>query len=156
MRATLGVAPLALVAWLCLAPAVAGGQTGETETLRQQVEELTRTVDRLNKTVEGLERQLGDRAQVKDGAPLATPTPAPEARAAVPSAAKPQERWHGLATGMTVHQVEALLGRPDRTLDLSPNTLWYYTYPDVGSGSVVFANDGTVSDWQPPPFSTWW
>jgi len=156
MRTTLGFGALLIaLPLLCLGAGAAPAQTGEAEALRQQVEDLKRTVDRLNGRVEGLERQLADRPEADARAAAGAPTPSPEARAAAPEA-KPQERWHGLANGMTIQQVELLLGRPDRTLDLNPKKVWYYMYPDIGSGSVVFAEDGTVTDWQSPPFNTWW
>jgi hypothetical protein len=156
MRTRLGFGVLLIVVpLLCLAAGAARAQTGEAEALRQEVEDLKRTIDHLNGRVEGLEHQLADRPEANARAAAGAPTPSPEARAAAPEA-KPQERWHGLANGMTVQQVEMLLGRPDRTFDLSPKKVWYYTYADIGSGSVVFADDGTVTDWQPPPFNTWW
>lgn len=156
MRTTLGFGALLIVLrLLCLGAPAAHAQTAETDALRQQVEALKGTIDRLNGRVESLEHQRADHPEANARAAVGAPTPAPEAPTAAP-AAKPQERWHGLANGMTVQQVEMLLGRPNHTLDLNPKKVWYYTYPDIGSGSVVFADDGTVTDWQAPPFNTWW
>jgi len=67
-----------------------------------------------------------------------------------------RDQWHRIGRGMTMQAVEALLGRPHRTMRVNVQTVWYYAYPDIGSGSVVFADDGSVVDWQTPPFNTWW
>ncbi len=66
-----------------------------------------------------------------------------------------RDHWQTIKRGMQIRAVEDVLGRPDRTATLPGKTVWYYSYPDIGSGSVVFTADGDVSDWQAPPFSTW-
>jgi hypothetical protein len=56
---------------------------------------------------------------------------------------------------MTTQEIETLLGRPTRTMKLTPKTIWYYSYTDIGNGSVVFTDDSVI-DWQSPPLNTWW
>ncbi len=67
------------------------------------------------------------------------------------------ENWSKLHKGMDPDQVEALLGKPGRHFKLSGQTVWYYHYTGVGSGSVVFARGkNKLLDWQRPPFHAWW
>jgi hypothetical protein len=149
---------IVVTAWLI------GGTPGRAESndiddLRQEVTALKRTLQSLNARVESLERQVS--ARPESNAPVAAalenaaPAAGPAATPSIPQASV-RERWHNITRGMSLEQVEALIGRPERTMNVSANTVWYYSYPDVGSGSVVFAADGSVIDWQHPPFNTWW
>jgi len=147
--------------WIALlavgTPLAAGAETGEVAALRQEVNELKQVVERLDGRVERLERQLSSppskstfQGSQSPAAPV-PPSPAP----AVP-AESVRDHWRRIDHGMTTQEVEALLGPPQRTMKVNTRTVWYYTYPDVGSGSVVFAPDDGVDDWQVPPFNTWW
>ena len=138
-----------------VAPVAARGETSEAAALHQEVTDLKQVIQHLNERVEGLEKQL----QRSESAPQAAAAPATPV--AQPSAsATPDEsiraRWQRIDHGMTVQDVEALLGHPQRTMTVNLKTVWYYAYPEVGSGSIVFAQDGGVDDWQTPPFNTWW
>ncbi|MBI1817612.1 MAG: hypothetical protein HYR72_21760 [Deltaproteobacteria bacterium] len=141
-----------------------GGTPGRAESndiddLRQEVTALKQTLQVLDTRVEGLERQVSSRPESTAPAAAVLENAAPAARSATtPSIprANAREGWHNITRGMSLQQVEALIGRPERTMNVSANTVWYYSYPDVGSGSVVFAADGSVIDWQHPPFNTWW
>ncbi len=137
-------APLTL---LRVAPAAA--QSHDNAALRNEVGEMRQTIDTLNTKVHDLERRLADRPE---------PTPQTE-RVPAPAATGGQdagERWSEVKRGMSKTEVETLLGQANRTMDVSTRTVWYYQYSNAGSGSVVFAGDGSVIDWQTPPFGTWW
>lgn len=136
-----------LLVTLMLAAPAAGDEVGE---LRQEVGDLRQTVHDLNDTVQQLKQQLT--------APPETPTPGPQ-EAATPSPSPTpgleglRQGWRDISHGMTPTQVTALIGQAQGTIDMSPRVVWYYSYP-AGSGSVVFI-DGTVVDWQTPPFASW-
>jgi SmpA/OmlA family protein len=149
-RVLLLAVPLSL-----LALSVAHAQNEDATALRSELSDLKRTVESLNTKIESLERRLADQHEpaVQEAGGVTTP-PSDTAPTAVPGT-RPQERWARISRGMTFQQVDALLGRPQRTIDLSPKTVWYYAYPDIGNASVVF-QEGEVSDWQAPPFNTWW
>lgn len=142
-------------------------EDGDVGALRVEIEQLKRIVEQLDSTAQRLEAQHGQPAVPPHAAPPhVAPPPAATAPPAVPLAAPAtpvpnpevtiQERWRRIDHGLTMEQVEALLGRPNRTVPIVPKTVWYYSYPAIGNGSVVFGADGTVSDWQTPPFNTWW
>jgi hypothetical protein len=133
----------------------ASSESGEVKQLRREVGELKQTVENLGTRLEGIEHQLAGQTESKPSnvvvaAPSTEPGPTPARTVSL------RDRWHRVTQGMTLQQVEELLGRPARTIEARPNTIWYYSYPEVGNGSIVFANDGSVMDWQPPPFNTWW
>jgi len=150
-RALLLVAPL-----LLLGGSVLYAQSEDPAALRRELTDLKRSVEGLNAKIESLERRLVDQRtpaaqEAAEAAPQTSDTPSPPA-----PGTRPQERWQRLTQGMTFQDVEALLGRPQRMIDVSPKTVWYYAYPDIGSGSVVFNQESGVIDWQAPPFNTWW
>lgn len=133
---------------LPLAAALGCAAHSETNALRQEI-------DRLNARIEHLEGQ-GATPPASSSQTAAASPPAPAA--APPVAERPgalRERWQNITYGMTFEQVSALLGRPQRTIDESPKTVWFYSYPDVGNGSVVFVHESGVTDWQAPPFGNW-
>lgn len=137
------VTPLTL-----LRGAPAAAQSDDNAALRNEVGEMRQTIDTLNSKVHDLERKLADR-----------PEPTPAAPAAVPADARGKDagdRWHEVKRGMSKAEVETLLGQPSRAMEVSARTVWYYQYANVGSGSIVFADDASVIDWQTPPFGTWW
>ncbi len=165
---TRGSAVLTLALGLLFA-STAHAESSEVAALRKEVKTLTNVVLRLEGRVGQLERQLAAGAESPPRAVASPQAPTPPRLAAAPADAPTppptpptvardpiRDHWHGISRGMTTQAVEALLGRPQRTMTVNTQTVWYYTYPDVGSGSVVFAYDGTVIDWQTPPFSTWW
>jgi hypothetical protein len=170
-----------------VAPLRAHAENSDVSALRRELHDLKQVVEHLNERVDGLERQLQPRSQPAPQAatpaamPPAAAPPAAVPPAAVPPAAapaapaapappavqaaaapatpgqSPRERWRQISRGMSRQEVEGLLGPPQRTMEVNLRTVWYYTYPEVGSGSVVFGPEGGgVDDWQTPPFRTWW
>jgi hypothetical protein len=114
-------------------------------------------------------------------APSSSTTPAmasPPAGSAAPSAAPPiaagtspppaavpgafqwretvKDHWGGVKAGMSSEEIRKLLGTPSREFTLDGKPVWYYSYPGIGNGSVMFSRDGrTVAGWQHPPFGFW-
>jgi hypothetical protein len=85
--------------------------------------------------------------------PVQTAPPSAEGRTLTPET---KEHWRGLRQGMPDLEVQALLGEPSRTFQLSGNTVWYYYYIGTGGGSVMFSKSGKVTSWQHPPFGWLW
>jgi hypothetical protein len=67
-----------------------------------------------------------------------------------------KEQWRGVRAGMNGEQIRQLLGAPTREFALDGKPVWYYSYPGIGNGSVLFGRDGgAVVGWQHPPFGFW-
>jgi len=148
---------LAIVFLLLLLEAAFGCATHNESSAsqREELADLKRTVERINARLEHLEEQGPAAASVQNSQLAAPPTPTAAAPPRPDSPAALRERWRTIGYGMTFDQVAALLGRPQRSIDESPKTVWYYSYPDIGSGSVVFIQESGVTDWQAPPFGNW-
>jgi hypothetical protein len=89
--------------------------------------------------------------------PEAGASPSPTA---VPDAFQWREmlkgQWHSVKTGMSDGEIRKLLGTPSREFTLDGKSVWYYSYPGIGNGSVLFSRDEhTVAGWQHPPFGFW-
>ena len=158
--------------------AAAEGEDGETAALAKQIQELRQRVESLETRVRELENRLspppaqGVRDQGKGGASSPPPEEGKSSGQATESAAEPQaaeslsgadrekpslpQRWRNLKRGMTAEAVEALLGLPQRVIEVDSKIVWYYRYPNVGAGSIVFTEEKRVSGWQKPPFHGWW
>ena len=161
-----------------LAVSAAGGGDEETGAMVKQIKELQQKVDRLDARVKELEQRLStepaqglrDRGNTGANSPAAgeeeSHGQSAEGKAENRSAESPpgvdrekpsiSQRWRTLERGMTVEEVEALLGLPQRVIEVDSKIVWYYRYPNVGAGSVVFDPDKRVSGWQKPPFHGWW
>jgi hypothetical protein len=80
--------------------------------------------------------------------------------AAVPDAFQWREtlkdQWRSIKAGMSGKEIEKLLGTPSRKFTLDGKPVWYYAYPGIGNGSVMFSRDDrTVAGGQQPPFGFW-
>jgi hypothetical protein len=75
---------------------------------------------------------------------MSSPTVASAAPVVVPTMAD----WGSLHRGMTVSQVQALLGKPGDTRVLPMSSTWYY--PDTHGRSVEFDRNGRVEQWSQP------
>jgi len=157
-----------------------GAEGGDEETgaLVKQIKELQQQVERLDARVRELEQRLSaesaqghqDRGNTGTNSPGAgeeeSHDRSAEGTAENPPAASPSgvdkekpsisQRWRTLERGMTAEAVEALLGLPQRVIEVDDKIVWYYRYPNVGAGSVLFNPDKRVSGWQKPPFHGWW
>ena len=161
-----------------LAASGAEGGDEETAALVKQIKELQQKVESLDARVRELEQRLSAQpAQgLRDRGNTGTSSPAAgeeeshgqsaEGKAERVPAESPSgldkekpsisQRWRTLERGMTTEAVEALLGLPQRVIEVDSKIVWYYRYPNVGAGSVVFDPDKRVSGWQKPPFHGWW
>ena len=175
---TLAYTLLILAILPLLAASGAEGGDEETGALAKQIEELQQKVERLDARVKELERRLSaepakglqDRGNTGKNSPAAAEEEfrgrSAEGKAENPPAQSPSgvdkekpsvsQRWRTLERGMTAEAVEALLGLPQRVMEVDDKIVWYYRYPNVGAGSVVFNPDKQVSGWQKPPFHGWW
>ena len=65
-------------------------------------------------------------------------------------------QWRSIKAGMSSEEIRKLLGTPSREFALDGKPVWYYSYPGIGNGSVMFSRDGhTVAGWQHPPYGFW-
>jgi hypothetical protein len=156
----------------------AEGGDEEAASLAKQMAELRQRVESLEARVRELERRLSpqsapgpqdrgktdassppagqeeSRGQAVEGTaetfPAQSPSGVDNEKPSIP------QRWRTLERGMTAEAVEALLGLPQRVIEVDSKIVWYYRYPNVGAGSVVFTPDKRVSGWQKPPFHGWW
>ncbi len=151
VRVRLLAAPAMLPVLLLMAGAGCAAHS-DTAALQQEIGNLKGTIEHLNARIEHLEGQSSSPPGSASQAAVASP---PQAAAAPVGEERPsvlRERWRKIAYGMTFEQVDAILGRPQGRIDESPKTIWYYSYPDVGSGSIIFVQESGVTDWQAPPF----
>jgi hypothetical protein len=99
-------------------------------------------------------------------APRITPAPvrveaaAPLSTTAIPEAFQwreaLKEQWRSVKGGMSSEEIRKLLGTPSREFTIDGKPVWYYAYPGIGNGSVMFGRDGrTVVGWQHPPYGFW-
>lgn len=84
-------------------------------------------------------------AQAPAAAPLGTPQP--------PTLG---DVWKKVKEGMSADDVTKLLGTPSAKFRVGGQTVWYYTYRGVGSGSIAFYDDGHVASKQNPPGVSIW
>jgi hypothetical protein len=162
--------------WCLLATAA------DTDPLAQQVEQLRLQLQALEQRVQQLEHpqaagvSAGSPEQVNVTAPvLPTPAPAP-APAAAPVAGTPaaasaapvtsvdpalqslgrlKQAWHDISAGMNSAEIRSRLGEPAQQFTIDGKPVWYYSYPGVGNGSVMFSVGGQVLGAQHPPFGFW-
>ncbi len=151
VRVRLLTAPAMLPLLLLLVGAGCAAHS-DTAALQQEIGNLKGTIEHLTARIEHLE---GQGSSPPGPTPQAAAAPLPPAAAAPVAEERPsvlRERWRKITYGMTSDQVDAILGPPQGRIDESPKTIWYYSYPDVGSGSIVFIQESGVTDWQAPPF----
>ncbi len=168
---------LATAAGALIATAQASAAEPDPSTLQQEVQTLEGMVLELQLRVSQLEAHAADSPQPATTAPQATPAAvqvAPVA-ATVPNAAQMEapapvvpagssymspeaalkSNWSNVMEGVDQEEVTRLLGAPSMKTTLDGRTVWYYTYPGTGRGSVFFTDAGKVSSRQ-SPFGLGW
>jgi hypothetical protein len=152
------LAASAIVLALISLPVVAE-QSGELARLREEAAALQQSLDRVNARIRALENQSQDPAPSKNVEP-SQPPPAPPAPLAEPTSLQPivslKQNWSQVERGISQQKVQSLLGQPEKVLRIGGNTVWYYTYPGIGRGSVFFSDNGKVSSAQSPSFGWGW
>jgi hypothetical protein len=93
-------------------------------------------------------------------APVRVEAMTPPSPAAIPEAFQWREtlkaQWRSIKAGMSSEEIRKLLGTPSREFALDGKPIWYYSYPGIGNGSVMFSRDGnSVAGWQHPPYGFW-
>ena len=67
-----------------------------------------------------------------------------------------KSEWRSIKAGMSSEEIRKLLGTPSREFTIDGKPVWYYAYPGIGNGSVIFSRDGhAVTGWQHPPYGFW-
>lgn len=121
--------------------------------LQAQIDALTKRLDKLEKKVQLNQHPL-DQHPLSQKSPETTSqvVPARSGLTALHETEELKTNWKKLQRGLSETQLLQLLGKPDSKTSVNNQTLWYYVYPVIGRGSVMFGYDGKVSAWQKPPF----
>jgi len=183
-RVTMIMAFLALTTGVS-SPPVQAEESNEAALMRQ-LEEVQQQLHELQLKVQDMESKLGsEQAPSQAGVPASMPSATPARATADPSSSnqpapapvgmeagtnplpasvpdayqwreKLKDQWHSIMTGMSYEEIRKLLGTPSRELAVDGKPVWYYAYPGIGNGSVMFSRDGhTAVGWQHPPFGFW-
>jgi len=130
----------------------------ELGRLREEAAQLRRSLDQLDARIRALEARQGAAQDRGDGAAARALSDTPAAAAPAPAAAgisslaSLKKSWSQVEAGTSGEKVQSLLGKPERILTIDGSTVWYYTYPGIGRGSVFLNRDGKVSSSQSPSF----
>lgn len=129
-----------LAAWAAASmPVVAAGQATSADSLLRRIELLERANTGLDQRVRALEALIAVE---------------PSRAQPVPESAKWQNlaNWRRLRRGMTMDEVRALLGEPERVDANAWNTFWYWASP--GGPDVYFDSQSSKLDgWSEPIFA---
>ncbi len=142
-----GLALMACGFIIALAARSAGADpSDELIQLRKEADELRQKQEQLDAKIRALEPQSA-----------ASPAQAGEARPEAPSKSAYsipllKQNWSQIGPGMPRERVQSLLGSPEKVLRIDGSTVWYYSYPGMGRGSVFFTGSGKVSSLQSPSF----
>jgi len=169
MRLSPSAPVLILALFLCTAR-TAGGEGSESaagpvqqegtspsdQKMEDKLEKLEKAVEALGAKIDALEKSGAEQP-----APGSSPTEEQPTSGALAVGVTAQTKeavrdlWRNIKKGITLDQVEQILGPPELTMQVDAKTVWYYYYENIGGGSVVFRQDGRVMNWQRPPFG-WW
>jgi hypothetical protein len=173
---------LAATAGALIAASPAHADAPDNATLQKQVQALEATVQALESRVSQLEARDSESSPRTPSArpPASADTPVPPVAAAAASTtatgapsqapapvvvpagstytspeAALRSNWSKVTQGMDQEAVTQLLGTPSTKSTLDGRTVWFYTYPGTGRGSVFFTDSGKVSSRQ-SPFGLGW
>jgi len=139
-----------LVAASLLAAAAAHAQPADVDALKAEAARMRQSMDELDAKIRALEGE-------KSVAPAAAATaPKPAAQPPVGAYVSLQQNWSQVKTGIPKERVDALLGAPERVLQINGDDVWYYVYPGLGRGSVFFNTKGIVTASQAPRIGWGW
>jgi len=111
---------------------------------------MRQSMDELDAKIRALEGE-------KSVAPAAAATaPKPAAQPPAGAYVSLQQNWSQVKTGIPKERVDALLGAPERVLQINGDDVWYYVYPGLGRGSVFFNTKGIVTASQAPRIGWGW
>ncbi len=144
---------------LAAMPAHAAGE--DVAALRQQVQVLTHRVEQLERKVAELEKVPpsklpADNPNVRSESNAQAPTKSTAAAYRGVSKDTLRKAWRAVDRNLTATEVKNILGQPSRQFQLNGNTILYYHYANIGSGSVTVSPNGQVIDWQRPPLGWPW
>lgn len=106
------------------------------------------TPNQLRQRIEFLESQVSDLEQrVRDLEAIIKPEPARTRPMPAPANWREITNWRQLRRGMTIDQVRALLGAPERVETNGPLTLWTWGTPN--EARLLFFDEG-LSSWSEP------
>ena len=131
------------------AAAPAAAQQADVEALKAEAARMRQSLDELDAKIRAAE---GERS----AAPAAAPAVKPDSTQPAGSYVSLQQGWSQIRTGLPKERVDALLGKPERMLQINGDDVWYYVYPGLGRGSVFFNTKGTVTASQPPRLGWGW
>jgi hypothetical protein len=167
---------LAVAAWALIAAAPVRADAPDTAALQKEIQALKATVQALESRVSQLEAGAAGSSPRPTTAPADAPLPlaagtdanaAPTAPSEAPAPVVPagtaytspeatlRSNWAQVTRGMDQQAVTRLLGAPSMKSTLDGRTVWFYTYPGTGRGSVFFTDAGKVSSRQ-SPFGLGW
>jgi hypothetical protein len=168
------VPPAATLALLLTAQAWA--DASDLDAQEQEIQALKAAVRSLESRVSQLEAGAAGSSPRSTTAPADAPLPlaagtdanaAPTAPSEAPAPVVPagtaytspeatlRSNWAQVTRGMDQQAVTRLLGAPSMKSTLDGRTVWFYTYPGTGRGSVFFTDAGKVSSRQ-SPFGLGW
>jgi hypothetical protein len=137
----------------------AADQTEELARLREEAAELRHSLNRLDARIEAFESQSQNPAlskNVEPSQPPLAPSAPPAAFASLQPIVSLKQNWSQVERGIPEQKVQTLLGPPEKVMRIDGSTVWLYTYPGIGRGSVFFRDDGKVSSAQSPSFGWGW
>ena len=138
---------LAVVVSLSMMSASADNQT---LSVQQQIQALSNKIASLEKRVHQLETMCS--ADIVNQAGQKPGTPAQSVSGLLKPTYQVIENWTSLKRGLSEDDVFTLLGEPSHRVTMANQTMWYYQYLGVGSGSVIFTQGKHVLSWQKPAF----
>ena len=140
-----------LVAFIAAACAAvpAAAQQADVEALKAEAARMRQSLDELDAKIRTMEGE-------KPAAPAAAPPARPDDKQPAGSYVSLQQSWSQVQTGLPKERVDALLGKPDRVMQINGDDVWYYVYPGLGRGSVFFNTKGVVTANQSPRIGWGW
>ena len=139
---------MAFMAAACAA-APAAAQQADVEALKAEAARMRQSLDELDAKIRAVEGE-------KSVAPAAAPAARPDSKPPADSYVSVQQSWSQVRTGLPRERVDALLGKPERVMQINGDDVWYYVYPGFGRGSVFFNTKGIVTASQPPRIGWGW